>query len=118
MILYSEALQFDLDVDTGGEVELHQGVDGLRGRIDNVEETLMGAHFKLLTTFLVDVRRAVHGELLDFGRQWNWPAHLRAGALGGVDDLARRRIKNAMVESFEPDADVLAVHCDWMTDDR
>ena len=38
------------------------------------------------------------------------PAHLRAGALGRVDDLARRRIEDAMIERLEPDADILAVH--------
>jgi FixJ family two-component response regulator len=43
---------------------------------------------------------------------------MRAGALCRIHDLARRRIEDAMVERLEPDADVLAVHCDWMTDDR
>src|SRR5262249_24285342 len=33
-----------------------------------------------------------------------------AGALGRVDDLARRRIEDAVVERLEPDPDVLAVH--------
>src|SRR6266540_2036508 len=70
----------------------------------------MGAHLELLAAFLVDMRRAVDRELLDLGRQRNRPAHLRAGALGGVHDLARRRIENAVVERLEADADVLAVH--------
>src|SRR4051812_48311726 len=73
-------LQFDLDVDTGGEVELHQRIHRLRGRIDNVEEPLVGAHLELLAALLVDVRRAVDGEFLDPGRQRDRPAHLRAGA--------------------------------------
>src|SRR5690606_20764538 len=65
---------------------------------------------KLLAALLVDVRRAVDGELLNPGRQRDRPTHLCAGALRRRHDLARRRIEDAMVERFEPDPDVLAVH--------
>src|SRR5262245_60933954 len=106
----SRGSELDLDVDAGGEIELHQRVDGLRRRIDDVEQPLVRAHLELLAALLVDVRRAVDGELLDLGRQRDRPAHLRAGALGRIYDLARRRIEDAMVERLEPDADVLAVH--------
>src|SRR5271170_1158976 len=107
----NRALELDLDVDAGGEVELHQRIDRLRRRIDDVEQSLMRAHFELLAALLVDMRRAVDGELLDLGRQRDRPTHLRAGALRRIDDLARRRIENAMIERLEPDANVLAVHC-------
>src|SRR5580704_15818988 len=104
-------LELDLDVDAGGEVELHQRVHRLRRRIDDIEQSLMGAHLELLAAFLVDVRRPIDRELLDLGRQRYRPAHLRAGALGGRHDLACGRIENPMIERLEPDADVLAVHC-------
>src|SRR5262249_11870572 len=103
-------LELDLDVDAGREGELHQRVPGLRGRIDDVEQALVGAHLELLAALLVDVRRAVDGEFLDLGRQRDGPAHLCAGALGGRHDLARRRVENAVIERLQPDADVLAVH--------
>jgi len=60
---------------------------------------------------LVDVRRAVHREFLDSGRQRNRSTDLRACALGRVHDLARRRIEDAVIERLEPDPDILAVHC-------
>src|SRR5689334_24061914 len=104
------ALELDLDVDAGREVELHQRVDGLRGGIDDIEQALVGAHLELLAALLVDVRRAVDGELLDLGRQRDGPAHLCAGTFGGRYDLARRRVENAVIERLQPDADVLAVH--------
>src|SRR5690606_40738749 len=66
-----KTLELDLDVDTGGQVELHQRIDGLRGRVDNVEEALVSAHLELLAALLVNVRRTVDGELLDAGRQRN-----------------------------------------------
>src|SRR5262249_53572543 len=102
--------QLDLDIDTGGEIELHQRIHRLRRRIDDVEQAFMRAHLELLAALLVDMRRAVDCELLDLGRQRDRPAHLRAGAFGGVDDLAGRRIEDAMIERLEPYADVLTVH--------
>src|ERR1700722_12128744 len=104
------ALELDLDVDTGGKIELHQRVHRLRRRIDDIEQALVRAHFELLAALLVDMRRAVDGELLDPRRQRNRPANLRTGALGGIDDLARRRIEDAVIERLEPDAYILAVH--------
>ena len=104
-----ESSELDLDVDAGGEIELHQRVDRLRRRIDDVEHALVRADLELLARLLVDVRRAVDRELLDPRRQRNRPAHLRAGALGRRDDLLRRRIENPMIERLEADADILAV---------
>src|SRR4051812_14986089 len=104
-------LELDLDVDTGGQIELHQSIDGLRGRIDDIEQALVGAHLELLAALLVDVRRTVDGELLDAGGQRNGSANLRAGTFRRVHDLPRRRIEDTMVERFERDADFLAVHC-------
>src|SRR4051812_11046477 len=106
--------ELDLDVDTGSEIELHQRVHRLRGRIDDIEQALVRAHLELLAALLVDVRRPVDRELLDPGRQRNRPAHLRAGALRRVDDFARRRVEDAVVERLEPDADVLAVHLNFL----
>src|ERR1700681_2409217 len=115
------ALELDLDVDAGGKVELHQRIDRLRRRIDDIEQALMRAHFELLAALLVDVRRSVDRELLDLGRQRDRSAYLRAGALRRIDDLARRRIEDAVIERLEPDSYVLTVHrClrQRTTDDR
>src|SRR5258708_6757210 len=71
----------------------------------------MRADLELLARLLVDVRRAQHRELLDLGRQRDRAAHARAGPLGGVDDLARRLVEDAMVVRPQPDADVLVIDC-------
>src|SRR5690606_25438424 len=47
----------DLDVDAGREVELHQRVEGLLRRLEDVEQTLVGANLELLARLLVGVRR-------------------------------------------------------------
>ena len=97
-------------IGASGEIELHQRVHRLRSRIDDVEQTLMGAHLELLAAFLVDVRRTVDRKLLDPGRQRNRTAHLRAGTLGRGHDLTRRRVEDAVIERLEANSDVLAVH--------
>src|SRR5689334_7041439 len=52
------ALELDFYVDAGGQVELHQRVDGLRRGIHDVEQPLVRAHLELLARRLIDVRRA------------------------------------------------------------
>src|SRR6185436_3044825 len=86
-------------------------------RIDDVEQPLVRPGLELLAALLVDMRRPVDRELLDTGRQRHRPAHARARPLGSVDDLAGRRIEDAMVERLEPYPDVLAVHVSQRTDD-
>jgi hypothetical protein len=90
--------------------ELHQRVHGLRGGIDDVEKALMSAHLELLAALLVDMRRPVHGELLNLSRQRHGADDAGTGTLGRVHDLARRGIENSMIERFEPDPDILTVH--------
>src|SRR6266568_7729692 len=53
---FSERL--DLHVHTRGELELHQRVDGLRSRLENVQQPLVGPHLELLARFLIHVRAA------------------------------------------------------------
>ena len=49
-------LDFDLDVDSSGEIQLHQRVDGLIGRVEDVDQALVGARLELLSRLLVNVR--------------------------------------------------------------
>jgi len=98
-------------VDAGGEIELHECVHRLRGGIDDVEHPLVRTHLELLAALLVDVRRTVDGEALDAGRQRDRTPNLRACTLRRVHDFTRRCIENSMIERFQSDADILAVHC-------
>src|SRR5689334_13296545 len=102
--------ELDLDVHAGGEVELHQRIDGLRRGVDDVEHALVRAHLELLARLLVDVRRAVDREAFDARRQRDGPANLRAGPLRRRHDLACRGVEDAVVERLEAYADVLTVH--------
>ena len=45
-------LQLDLDVDAGRQIQLHQRINGLRGRIEDVDQSLVGTHLEVLATVL------------------------------------------------------------------
>src|SRR6202167_2278889 len=107
----AKASKLDFDVDTGSQIELHEGIDGLRGRVDNIEKALVRAHLELLAALLVDVRRTVDGELLDAGGQRDRSANLCTGPFRRADDLTGRCIEDSMVERLETYANILAVHC-------
>ena len=47
----------DLDVDARRQIELHQRVERLLGRLEDVEQALVRADLELLARLLVDVRR-------------------------------------------------------------
>lgn len=65
----------------------------------------MRADFELVARGLVDVRRTQQVETLDAGRQRNGTLDDSAGTLGGFDDFLGGLIDQAIVESFEADAD-------------
>ena len=43
-----DALQLDLDLHTGGQIQGHQGLHGLGGGVGDVDQALVGAALKLL----------------------------------------------------------------------
>src|SRR5687767_9306202 len=95
----------DLDVHAGRQVQLHQGVEGLLGRLEDVEQPLVRADLELLARLLVGVRRAEHAVLVDLGRQRDRARDLGAGALRGLDDLAGRLVEQLVIVRLEADAD-------------
>ena len=78
----------DRDVDSSRQIQLFQFVNSLHVWFDNIDQPLVGANFKLIHRFLVDVRRTVNGVFFDSGRQWNGAAHSGPGALGSIDDIS------------------------------
>ena len=49
-------LHLQFDVDAGRQVESLEGLDGLAGRLDDVDEALVNAHLEVLAAVLVDMR--------------------------------------------------------------
>src|SRR5687767_4249869 len=59
------SLELDLHVDAGRQVEAHHLLDGLRRRLQDVDQPLVDVHLELLPRLLVRMDRTVHGVFLD-----------------------------------------------------
>src|SRR3954463_10719244 len=104
------ASELDLDVDVRRQVETHQRVDGLGGRVDDVDEALVRAHLEVLAAVLVLVRRPDDDEDVLLRRQRHGAHHGRAGARHCVNDLPGRVVDDLVVVRLQPDADLLSRH--------
>src|SRR5882757_3774094 len=103
-------LLLNVDVDTRRQIDAHECVNGLRRRVEDVDEALVCAHLEVLPRVLVLVRGPDDAIDVLLGRQRHRTDH--AGARSGdcLDDLARRGVNRLMVVGLEPDADLLSRH--------
>src|SRR5207302_1509172 len=104
------SLELDLDVDARRQVEPHERVDRLLGRVVDVDEPLVRTDLELLARVLVDERAADDGELLDTRGQRHRTRHRRARALRRLDDLRRGLVDELVVVRLQADPDALLCH--------
>src|SRR6202012_1573831 len=101
-------LETDLDVDAGGKrVETLERVDRFRRGLQDVDQTLVRTDLEVLARVLVLERRTDHAVDVFLGGQGHGTGHGGAGALGRLDDLARRAIDRVMVVGLQPDSNFL-----------
>src|SRR5438309_779340 len=101
-------LDLDFDVDAGRQVEPLQGVDGLRRRLEDVEQPLVDPHLEVLAGVLVDVGRPDDAVPVDLGGERDGTPHPRLGADDRLDDLLRRLVDDLVIVGLEPDPDLLS----------
>ena len=97
----------DLYLNTRGELELHQSVDGLRSRRVDVDDALEGAELELLTSLLVNEGRAVYSENLLLCGQGYRTANHSVSASYGLNDLLCRLINQVVVERLKLNSNFL-----------
>src|SRR6185312_14660584 len=100
----------DIDVDAGRQIDAHQGVNGLRRRVEDVDQPLVSAHLEVLPRVLVLMRGPDDAIHVLFGRQRHWTHHTGAGTGDRFDDLACRGVYCLVVVGLKPDADLLSRH--------
>ena len=93
-----EASDFDFDLDTRGQFQFHQCVDGLGRRRIDVQNTLEGAELELLAGSLVDESRAVDRENLLVRGQRHRAADNGARALDSLHNLLGRFVDQIVIE--------------------
>src|SRR5260370_31259457 len=103
---------FNLHIHSRRQIELHQRIDRLLRRLQNIQQPLVRADFKLLPRLFIHVRRPQHAVLVLHRGQGNRSRDLRAGTFCRLHDLARRLIQNAVVVGFQSNANSLfSSHC-------
>src|SRR5690606_32303541 len=100
----------NLDIDSSRQIKLHQCVYCFFGRLNDVKHPLVRSHLVLITRVFVDVRRNQHSETLFFGRKRDWPSNLSTSTLRSFHDFLRGLINQSIVECFQPDTNLLALH--------
>src|SRR5689334_17384175 len=100
----------DIDVDTGRQIDAHQGVNGLRRRVEDVDQSLVRTHLEVLPRVLVLMRGPDDAVHVLLSRQRHRTNHAGAGTGDRFHDLARRGVNSLVVVGLEPDADLLSRH--------
>src|ERR1035438_2341330 len=100
--------RLDFDVHTGRQVELHQRIDRLLGRLQDVQEPFVRPDFKLLARLLIHVRRAQNSCDTAGSRQRNRTGDCCAGPFRGVHDFRRRLIQHTVIVCLQTDANSLS----------
>ncbi len=97
------ALKLDLDVDAGRKFDALERIDGLVVWLDDVDKTLVDAHFKVLARVFVNVWSADNRETMLVGRQGNWSTNLCVGAKNRFHNHACRLVDDVVIECLEAD---------------
>ena len=93
-------LDVDRDINTSGKVELFELVHRGSCWLDDIDQALVSADFKLVHGLFVNVNRTIHGELLDLSRKWHGASDAGAGAFGCFDDVRSGLVDNAIIKAF------------------
>ena len=94
----------DLDIHAGGKIQVGQRIDGLWRRIQNIDETLVHAHFILFSGVFMHKARSVDRIFMHFCRKRHRPYHLGSVADGRIYDLLDRIINYLRIVSSNFDA--------------
>ena len=97
----------DLNINTSGKIQLLELINSTGSGINDIEEALVCANFKLVSSLFVDVNRAINGKFFDPCWQRDRAGDFGSSALGGPDNHDGGAIDGPVVECAEADADFL-----------
>ena len=81
--------ELDLDLNAGREFQTFERFHSFVGRSEDVDESLVGSHLKLLTAVLVLVDGPQNGDDLFLSGERDGAGYPSAGSPGGLHDLLR-----------------------------
>ena len=102
--LLRKKLQLYLNLNTSGEIQTHQSLDGLLVGVEDIDQSLVGSALELLTAVLVLMNSAKDGNNFLLGGQRDGAGNLSAVALCGLHDLCCAGVDQLVIVSLQPDA--------------
>ena len=86
-------LKFDFNIDACGQVELHESINGFRGRLININNSPMGASLEVFPRIFVHVGRSQ--QTVYFPRSWQGNRTNSSGvsAISSIDNFLARGIE-------------------------
>ena len=102
---FSQPLGLDLDLNASRELQAHQSLHRLIGRSQDINQSLVGAHLKLLAAVLIFVDGTQNGDDLLLCRQRHRPGNSGARALRCLNDLLGGGIHQLVIVPLESDPD-------------
>ena len=91
---------FDFNIYSGRKLQLHQRVYGFRRRGIDIHQSFVCRKLKLLSCFLVNVRRTQYGEDSFVGRQRNRTVYHSTGRLYRLYDFLSRLVYQVVIVRF------------------
>jgi len=88
------------------QIERRENLDHPLTRIEDVNDSLVDAYFKLLAAVLVNKRSPIDSVALRFGRQRNWPLRLYPLFNQKVNQLMSVFIDQPVVIRLQPDPEL------------
>jgi hypothetical protein len=99
-------LQLYFDINPRRKIQFHQRIHRLLRWLKDVEQSLVGSHFELLTRFFVNVGRTQNAKLIDPRRQRYRPHNLGAGFCRRINNVRSRLVKQLEIVCLEPYPDL------------
>src|SRR6202011_6166486 len=99
----------DFHVYARRKIKFHERIHRIRGRLENIDQTLVRAHFELLTRFLVHMRPTQPRPTIDSSLQRDWPCHICSGTLRGVHNFLGGLVENSVIVRLEAYTDFVAL---------
>jgi hypothetical protein len=110
-----KSLQLHFNIYTRWQVQLHQSIDRLRGRLVNIDNATVSAGLEVLAGVFIDVGRSQ--QTIDAAARGEWDGSDRCGvgAISGIDDLFAGGVEDALIEGFKTNANFLLLDsCHWI----
>ena len=103
-------LQLDFDIDSRRQIKFHQSINRLLGGIEDIQQPLMGPHFKLLAAFLVNMGSPQNTVFIDYRGERDRSGNSGTRPFRRIDDFTDGNIQQPVIVCLQTNSYLLARH--------